>query len=456
MDEDLNQYWKTVVNTIQDGIMIVTPDGKIVSVNEGLVNMTGYSREELIGASCTILGCSSCELARGIPECHWCVMFKKGELRKQQCALMRKDGSRVPVVKNASVLKDRDGEIIGAVETMTDISDLVDKEEQLEIFRREISREDSFHGIVGRAANMQRVFDFVDGVAQIDSPVIIYGESGTGKELVAKAIHEAGPRRDKPFIKVNCAALNESLLESELFGHVRGAYTGAHKDRMGRFESAGDGDIFLDEIGDLPASTQVKLLRVLEEKVIERVGDHKPIPVQARILTATNRDLPELIARNLFRQDLYYRINVIPIRIPALRERREDIPLLASSFFLRMQLKSGKKVQGISREAMDLLLRHPWPGNVRELRSAFEYAFVACKTDMIEPGDLPTELMSEAVACAPADVAARSLDEIKKERLVQALREANGNQSEAARILGISRTSVWSQMKRYGVGPGQV
>jgi PAS domain S-box-containing protein len=456
MDEDLNQYWKTVVNTIQDGIMIVTPDGKIVSVNEGLVSMTGYSREELIGASCTILGCSSCELARGIPECHWCVMFKKGELRKQQCALMRKDGSRVPVVKNASVLKDRDGEIIGAVETMTDISDLVDKEEQLEIFRREISREDSFHGIVGRAANMQRVFDFIDGVAQIDSPVIIYGESGTGKELVAKAIHEAGPRRDKPFIKVNCAALNESLLESELFGHVRGAYTGAHKDRMGRFESAGDGDIFLDEIGDLPASTQVKLLRVLEEKVIERVGDHKPIPVRARILTATNRDLPELIARNLFRQDLYYRINVIPIRIPALRERREDIPLLASSFFLRMQLKSGKKVQGISREAMDLLLRHPWPGNVRELRSAFEYAFVACKTDMIEPGDLPTELMSEAVVCAPADVAARSLDEIKKERLVQALREANGNQSEAARILGISRTSVWSQMKRYSVGSGQV
>lgn len=456
MDEDLNQYWKTVVNTIQDGIMIVTPDGKIVSVNEGLVSMTGYSREELIGASCTILGCSSCELARGIPECHWCVMFKKGELRKQQCALVRKDGSRVPVVKNASVLKDRDGEIIGAVETMTDISDLVDKEEQLEIFRREISREDSFHGIVGRTANMQRVFDFIDGVAQSDAPVIIYGESGTGKELVAKAVHEAGPRRDKPFIKVNCAALSESLLESELFGHVRGAYTGAHKDRMGRFESAGDGDIFLDEIGDLPASTQVKLLRVLEEKVIERVGDHKPIPVQARILTATNRDLPELIARNLFRQDLYYRINVIPIRIPPLRERREDIPLLASSFFLRMQLKSGKKVQGISREAMDLLLRHPWPGNVRELRSAFEYAFVACKTDMIEPGDLPTELVSEAGVCAPADVTARSLDEIKRERLVQALREADGNQSEAARILGISRTSVWSQMKRYGVGPGQV
>lgn len=451
MEDNLNQYWKTVVNTIQDGIMIVTPDGQIVSVNEGLVEMTGYSREELIGASCVILGCSSCELARGIPQCHWCVMFKQGSLRKQQCALMRKDGTRVPVVKNASVLKDKNGETIGAVETITDISDLVDKEEQLEIFRREISREDSFHGIVGRAATMQQVFDLIDGVAQIDAPVIIYGESGTGKELAAKAIHEAGPRRDKPFIKVNCAALNESLLESELFGHVKGAYTGAHKDRMGRFESAGDGDIFLDEIGDLPASTQVKLLRVLEEKIIERVGDHRPIPVQARIITATNRDLTDLVARNLFRQDLYYRINVIPIRMPALRERREDIPLLASTFFLRTQLKSGKKVHGISPAAMELLVRHSWPGNVRELRSAFEYAFVACKTDMIEPRDLPAELMSGAVVCTPADVAARSLDEIKKERLTTALREANGNQSEAARILGISRTSVWSQMRRYGV-----
>jgi PAS domain S-box-containing protein len=452
MDENLNQYWKTVVNTIQDGVMIVTPDGQIVSVNHALAEMTGYAREELIGASCTILGCSSCELARGVPSCHWCVMFEKGDLRRQQCALIRKDGSRMHVVKNASVLRDKDGGIIGAVETMTDISDLVHKDAQIEGFRRELSREDAFHGIIGRSSSMQQVFDLIDGVAQIDAPVIIYGESGTGKELVAKAIHDAGPRKDKPFIKVNCAALNESLLESELFGHVKGAYTGAHKDRMGRFESAGDGDIFLDEIGDLPLSTQVKLLRVLEEKVIERVGDHQPIPVHARIISATNRDLPELVSKNQFRQDLYYRINVIPIRIPPLRERREDIPQLASSFFLRMQLKTGKKVQGISHEAMDMLLRHPWPGNVRELRSAFEFAFVACKTDMIEPRDLPTELMSKAVACAPADASARSLDELKQERLAQALREANGNQSEAARILGISRTSVWSQMKRYGMG----
>jgi PAS domain S-box-containing protein len=452
VEENLNQYWKTVVNTIQDGVMIVTPDGQVVSVNQALMDMTGYGREELIGAPCSILGCSTCELARGIPQCHFCVMFEKGELRRQKCALVRKDGARLPVVKNASVLRDADGTVIGAVETITDISDLVDKEEQIEIFRRELSAEDSFHGIVGRDPRMQQVFDLVDGVARTDAPVVIYGESGTGKELVAKAIHDAGPRRERPFIKVNCAALNESLLESELFGHVKGAYTGAHKDRAGRFESAGDGDIFLDEIGDLPMATQVKLLRVLEDKVVERVGDHRPIPVRARIITATNRDLPELVSRGQFRQDLYYRINVIPISIPPLRERREDIALLASHFFRRSQMKSGKRVRGISREAMDRITRHPWPGNVRELRSAFEYALVACKTDMIEARDLPADIFSRPEVCLPGEVAGGSIDDIKRERLRKALQEAGGNRSEAARILGISRTSVWGQMKRYGLG----
>jgi PAS domain S-box-containing protein len=452
MEDNLNVYWKTVVNTIQDGVMIVTPDGRIVSVNQALMDMTGYSREELIGSPCSILGCSACELARDVPQCHFCVMFEKGDLRRQRCALARKDGGRTHVVKNASVLKDADGTVIGAVETLTDISDLVDRDAQIETFRRELSGEDTFHGIVGQSAPMQQVFDLVDGVAAIDAPVIIYGESGTGKELVAKAIHEAGPRRDKPFIKVNCAALNESLLESELFGHVRGAFTGAHKDRAGRFESAGDGDIFLDEIGDLPPAIQVKLLRVLEEKVIERVGDQRPIRVRARVITATNRDLPAMVAMGEFRQDLYYRINVIPINLPALRDRREDIPLLASHFFRRISMKSGKRVQGISSAAMDLLLRHPWPGNVRELRSAFEYAMVACKTDTIGPGDLPSDRFSpRPEVCLPGEDSGRSLDEIKKERLRKALEEAGGNRSEAARILGISRTSVWSQMKRYGL-----
>jgi two-component system, NtrC family, response regulator HydG len=452
MEEHLNQYWKAVVNTIQDGVMIVTPEGRIVFVNQAFVEMSGYGREELIGASCAILGCTAFDLARGIPQYHQCVMFEQGALHRQKCVLVRKDGTRLPVIKNASVLKDENGVILGAVETMTDISDLVAKEELIETFRREISGVDSFHGIVGRSAGMQRVFNLIEGAAHTDAPVIIYGESGTGKELVAKAIHDAGPRRDRPFIKVNCAALNESLLESELFGHVKGAYTGAHRDRIGRFESAADGDIFLDEVGDLPPATQVKLLRVLEEKSIERVGDHRPIAVQARVISATNRDLPDLVAHNIFRQDLYYRINVIPIRVPPLRDRREDILLLASFFFHRIRIKSEKQVRGIAHEAMDLLLHYPWPGNVRELRSAFEFAFVACRTDMIEARDLPLDILQLPEADRPVPHSAKSLDEIKKERLHRALHEADGNQSEAARILGISRTSVWNQMKRFQMG----
>jgi transcriptional regulator with GAF, ATPase, and Fis domain len=208
---------------------------------------------------------------------------------------------------------------------------------------------------------------------------IIFGESGTGKELIAKAIHDSGPRKQNPYVKVNCAALTESLLASELFGHVKGACTGAYRSREGRFEAAQGGNIFLDEIGDLPLSTQVKMLRVLEEKVVERVGDNRPIHIDARIISATNRNLKLLVDQGRFREDLFYRINVIPIMVPPLRKRVGDIPMLADSFFRRIQLKNDKKIMGISNEAMELLMSHAWPGNVRELKSAFEYAFVTCR-----------------------------------------------------------------------------
>jgi transcriptional regulator with GAF, ATPase, and Fis domain len=246
--------------------------------------------------------------------------------------------------------------------------------------------------------------------------------------------------------------LNESLLESELFGHVKGAFTGAHRSREGRFEAAAGGCIFLDEIGDLPLSTQVKLLRVLEEKVVERVGDHRPITVDARIISATNRDLQALIQSGAFREDFFYRINVIPIQVPPLRERVEDIPLLANAFFNRIKLKSGKAIGGITNEALDVLVHYRWPGNVRELKSAFEFAFVSCQTTMIAPEHLPAYLLDSAPgADAPVTLDQKSLDEIKRQRLDDALKTARGNQSEAARLLGISRTSVWQQMKRFGI-----
>ncbi|MGD8892254.1 MAG: sigma 54-interacting transcriptional regulator, partial [Desulfobacterales bacterium] len=343
----------------------------------------------------------------------------------------------------------------GAVETITDITDLIEKETQIETFRRELEAKDRFHGILGTSASMQQVFNMITNASESDAPVIIFGESGTGKELVARAIHKSGPRKNNPYVKVSCAALNESLLESELFGHVKGAYTGAFQSRTGRFEAAHEGDIFLDEIGDLPLSTQVKLLRVLEEKTIERVGDHRSIHIDVRIITATNKDLKKLVDQGVFREDFYYRINVLPIWVPALRERTGDVPLLAESFFQRICLKSEKRIQGITQEALDFMIRYPWPGNVRELKSTLEYAFVACQGPMIGPEHLPPNMLHMEKPHETRDPSRVGLDEIKKGRLKDALRQSGGNQSEAARILGISRTSVWSQMKKYGIKPAR-
>ncbi|MGD9211028.1 MAG: sigma 54-interacting transcriptional regulator [Desulfobacteraceae bacterium] len=450
----LNDYWKAVVDTIQDGVMIVNPEGMIISVNRGFEEITGYRRDEILGCSCTVLNCSACERARKVRDCHWCAMFKLGNLKKQKCMLIRKNGQPVHVLKNASVLKDEAGNITGAVETITDISDLVEKEAQIETYRRELDGEDRFCGMIGASAPMQEVFELITSAAQSDAPVIVYGESGTGKELVARAIHETGLRYEKPYIKVNCASLNESLLESELFGHVKGAFTGAHRSRSGRFEAADQGSIFLDEIGDIPLSTQVKLLRVLEEKVVERVGDHRPIKVDVRIISATNRNLWDLIRRGEFREDFFYRINVIPIQVPPLRERGEDISLLARSFFNRIKLKSGKKIEGISSKALEILKEYHWPGNVRELRSAFEFAFVSCRKEMIQPEHFPTHILNQnPQICVPAIAPSQSIEDVKKQRLYNALKLTNGNQSEAARLLGMSRTSVWQQMKRFNLRP---
>ena len=286
--------------------------------------------------------------------------------------------------------------MIGAVGTLTDISDLIEKDIQIEAFRQELRSRDGFHGIIGASPAMRQTFDMIENAAFSDAPVIVYGESGAGKELVAQAIHEIGERRNGPFVKVNCASLTDSLLESELFGHVRGAYTGAIRDRIGRFETASGGDIFLDEIGDLPLATQIKLLRVLEEKSIERVGNNAPIPVDVRIISATNWDLPKLVEMGKFRKDFFFRINVIPIHLPPLRDRMEDIPLLAETFFQKIRLKSDKNLKGISKQAMDALMGYDWPGNVRELKSAFEYAFVPVTMTLILPGHLPPAFIGES------------------------------------------------------------
>ena len=454
----MNSYWKTVVDTIQEGVMIVSPRGQIVSVNNAFLQLTGYSMDEIVGESCSRLNCTSCSVERKRDPHHWCRLFRDGSFSGHQCVLVRKDGLQLHILKNASELKDEEGAVIGAVETMTDISELVEHKIQIEAFRKELGHQDTFHGIVGQSAIMQQVFDLISNAADSDAPLIIFGESGTGKELVARAIHEISKKRGhEPYIKVNCAALNESLLESELFGHVKGAFTGASQDRIGRFEAAGRGTVFLDEIGELPLSIQVKLLRVLEEKIIERVGENTPRPIEARIITATNRDLTQAIIAGQFREDFYYRINIIPINVPAVRERGDDINLLIESFFTRMQLKTEKKISGISKEAMELMLKYPWPGNVRELKGVFEYAFVTSAGPTIEPHDLPLSLQqpsrispwsskSHQISTSKTDAS-----ETQREELCNALNRCEGNRTKAAEVLGISRVTVWNRMKKHNI-----
>jgi transcriptional regulator with PAS, ATPase and Fis domain len=379
-------------------------------------------------------------------------LFRNGTIKMRQTTIGLRDGRRLPIIKNATILYDENGEVTGAVETLTDLSELNSKEDQIEAFRRELCEKDSFQRIIGASPQMQSVFSLIAKAAQSDAPVIITGESGTGKELVTRAIHRLSGRKDGPMVKVNCAVLSETLLESELFGHVKGAFTGANSEREGRFEAAHGGYIFLDEIGDIPLSVQVKLLRVLEQKVIERVGSNAPVQVDARVISATNRDLHERMEAGDFRSDLFYRINVIPIHLPPLRERVDDITLLANAFIQNMKLKSGKDIEGISSEAMQLLRTYDWPGNVRELKTAFEYAFVACQDRLIEPHHLrPVLFEDNGNQRSSSHPQANCKEQKARQELIWALEKAGGNRTEAARLLGVSRVTVWSKMKRYNV-----
>ncbi len=451
-DEEYSQYWQTVVQTMLDGLMIVDPDGVILSVNNAFERITGYSQDELIGQSCEVLECDTCFGTRARGGDRHCALFKKGQVKNRKCVLRRKNGKQLHALKNAAVLKDKDGIVVGGVETLADCTELVAKERVITSLRRELSIEDSFEGIIGKSMAMHQVFDLIGSVAQSEAPVVIYGDSGTGKELVAAAIHRLGSRSKGPFIKVNCAALNESLLESELFGHVKGAFTGADRTRVGRFEAANYGDIFLDEIGDLPLSTQAKLLRVLQEKEIEKVGDHRPVSVDVRVISATNRDLNRLMEEERFRDDLYYRIGVIPIYLPPLRERREDIPLLVDAFVNRVRLKTRKPISTMNRKALGLLADYDWPGNVRELINVIEYAFVLCQGNEIKPDHLPATLVGrpQSLSQKQRNTRPRSSKE-EKETLLRVLKRTKGNKSEAARILGISRVTLWKRLKAHDI-----
>jgi len=335
--------------------------------------------------------------------------------------------------------------------------------EENKMFREILRRGSSFDEIISVSPQMEEILNICARIANGSSNILIRGETGVGKELVAKAIHYASQRKDKPFVAVNCSALNEHLLESELFGHEKGAFTGAHETRLGRFETADGGSLFLDEIGDIPLAVQVKLLRVIQEQTIERVGSSKPIKVNVRLITATHRNLEEEIKKERFRNDLFYRLNVVPIKIPPLRERREDIPVLANSFLKRVVAENHSSVKGLTKEAEDLLISYDFPGNVRELENAIERAVLLTRSIYIKPSDLPEIIQESAPEFSGDKISIRlngsmseAVTQLEKAMLIHALKETNGNQSKAAKKLDLSEKSVRDRLKKWGItNPGK-
>lgn len=452
LDLYFGKNWHSVIETMTEGLMLVDPGGTILYVNRAFEQLLLYDKGELVGKRCDVLECDSCFGKRGGGDGKYCALFSKKEVRNLKCTFRRKDGRFVSVLKNAAILRAEDGKTIAGVENLTDLSALEEKEQVITTLKRQLSPQKGFEGLIGNSMPMVQLFDLTSSAARSNAPVILYGESGTGKELVATALHTLGLRREGPFIKVNCAALNENLLESELFGHAKGAFTGANQARIGRFEAADTGDIFLDEIGDMPLPLQTKLLRVLQEHEIERVGDHRPIPVDTRIITATNKNIQRLIGEGLFREDLYFRIGVIPIHLPPLRERREDIPLLLEAFIERARRNTGKDINGVAPETLERFYRYNWPGNVRELENVIEYAFVLCPEGDILPAHLPPHFAgAPSIINIPACRSQLRQTDDERQRLKEALIATGGNRTKAAGLLGISRVTLWKRLKKYQI-----
>ncbi len=438
------QFLPEVFETLRDGLMVVDTEGHILLFNRAAEEITGYRKEEVLGRKCAILGCDTCALLAESGKQRSSQSSKFSPVYDMQCCIKSANRRSVFVLKNVIILRDENGDVTGAVESITDITSLYMKEQELQGLKQELRQEYWFMGLLGKSIPMQRLYEHIRNAATSEAPVLIYGESGAGKNLVANAIHKLSRRKNGPFIQMNCASLNEHLMESELFGHKKGSFTGALSDRTGRFEAADGGSIFLDEIGDMPVTMQIKLLRVLEDKVVERVGDHTPIPVNIRLISATNKDINSLISQEKFREDLLYRINSLVIKVPPLRERREDIPLIAFHYLKKISHVNNKEIRNISPAAMEILLNFPWPGNVRRLINALEYSAVTCKSDTIEPSDLPDYLVHEKEEV-------ETEGSVERERIRSTLSLYKGNKTLAARHLKMSRTTLWKKLRSLGM-----
>jgi PAS domain S-box-containing protein len=432
---------RIILDSVTDGVFTVDREWRITSFNTAAQNITGVPHDVAIGRHCCdVFRASICENACALRR----TLQTERPIVNKAVYIIDAKGRQVPISISTAILRDGSGEIVGGVETFRDLS-------LVEDLRKEIAGRYTFGDIIGRSPAMQSLFDLLPVVAESDSTVLIRGASGTGKELVARAIHNLSPRKRKRFVAINCGALPDTLLESELFGHKAGAFTDARKDKPGRFAIADGGTILLDEIGDISSAMQVRLLRVLQERVYEPLGSVNPVEVNVRVITATHRNLSKLVRRGMFREDLYYRINVFRVDLPALRDRREDIPLLVEHFISRFNKIQNKDVAGVSDEVMNVLMRCDYPGNARELENAIEHAFVLCRSGLIELRHLPQEIL-ECSGLPTVDVGpGATLKLIESLHIADALRRHDGSRKEAAQELGIHPTTLRRKIKNLGI-----
>jgi PAS domain S-box-containing protein len=428
---------EAIFRSVKDAIVTVDKDMLVVEVNDAAQDICGINRGQ-IGQSFMALP-TACK-GKCLEALKKTISLKKDvELQRTECHCIGQV-RRVVTINTSPLIAPR-GEFSGAVLVVRD-------ETLLNNLERDLKERQHFHNIVGRNSGMQKIYAIIEDLADVETTVLITGESGTGKELIAEAIHYTGKRSSNPLVKVNCSALSETLLESELFGHVKGAFTGADSEKTGRFQRADKGTIFLDEIGDVSPRMQLRLLRVLQEKVIERVGDSTPIKVDVRVIAATNQDLAKKVKTGQFRKDLYYRLKVMELSLPPLRERKDDIPLLVRHCLKKLNKKLNKKIDGVSEAVQKIFMDHSWPGNVREMENTLEHAFIVCHHNTITTDHLPQNLRDiyDKRVPIPSDEGA-----IGQKAILEALERTGWNKSKAARLLGVNVRTIYRKLEKFNI-----
>jgi len=431
-----------ILDSITDGVFTVDENMVITYINKAAEKITGLSREQAIGEYCfEVLRSNICEKSCALK----CSLETGKNVVDRRANILREDGRELYVSISTSPLTDESGKFIGGVETFRDLT-------QIEELKKEINKSYTYEDIVSKNQLILKVFDTLPIISQSDSTVLIQGPSGSGKELFARAIHSLSNRKKQPFVAVNCGALPDTLLESELFGYVKGAFTDAKKDKPGRFALAKGGSIFLDEVESLPLSTQVKLLRVLQEKEFEPLGATAPVKADVRVIAATKEDLINLIEKEKFRDDLFYRLNVVKIELPPLIKRRDDIPILIDHFLDKFNKKMGKEIEDVSKDVMNILMEYNYPGNVRELENIIEHASVMCQSTRIRTSHLPPELTPKRQKMIIEEKESHPpIQAFEKQLIQETLEKHNGNKILAAKELGLHRSTLWRKIRKYGL-----